>query len=89
MPTIEYMTTRAQQIDASPPLTLSRRELEVLEVTALGLTNFEVGNRLNLSVHGVKFHLASIYRKLGVSNRTEAATMFLRKTSDSRREAGS
>lgn len=73
------MTHRLPQIDASPALTtLSPRELEVLEMTALGLTNVEVGARLNLSVHGVKFHLASIYRKLGVSNRTEAATVYLR-----------
>lgn len=57
---------------------LSSRELEVLELTARGLTNGEVGERLNLSVSGVKFHLASIYRKLGVSNRTEAAAQFLR-----------
>jgi DNA-binding CsgD family transcriptional regulator len=57
---------------------LSRRELEVLEMTSRGLTNIEVGERLNLSVHGVKFHLASIYRKLGVSNRTEAAIVYLR-----------
>jgi DNA-binding CsgD family transcriptional regulator len=83
------MAQRVRQADVNSALTLSPRELEVLEMTALGLTNFEVGNRLDLSVHGVKFHLASIYRKLGVSNRTEAATMFLRSMSDSRREAGS
>lgn len=47
-------------------------------MTARGLTNVEVGARLNLTVHGVKFHLASIYRKLSVSNRTEAATVYLR-----------
>jgi DNA-binding CsgD family transcriptional regulator len=57
---------------------LSPRELEVLEMTSRGLTNVEVGRRLNLTVHGVKFHLASIYRKLHVSNRTEAATVYLR-----------
>ena len=57
---------------------LSQRELVVLELTARGLTNSEVARRLDLSVHGVKFHLASIYRKLGVSNRTEAAALFLR-----------
>jgi DNA-binding CsgD family transcriptional regulator len=57
---------------------LSPRELEVLEMTSRGLTNVEVGAHLNLSVHGVKFHLASIYRKLHVSNRTEAVTVYLR-----------
>ena len=43
-----------------------------------GLTNSEIATRLHVSVHGVKFHLASIYRKLGVANRTEAAVTFLR-----------
>jgi len=46
-------------------------------MAALGLTNKEVGARLDVSVHAVKFHLASIYRKLGVSNRTEAAIMYM------------
>lgn len=67
-------------LGADAPVTslLSARELEVLEMTSRGLTNLEVGARLNLSVHGVKFHLASIYRKLHVSNRTEAVTVYLR-----------
>ena len=47
-------------------------------MTAEGLTNGEVAARLMISVHAVKFHLASIYRKLGVSNRTEAAVHYLR-----------
>lgn len=33
--------------------------------------------RLDLSVHAVKFRLASAYRKLGVANRTEATSMLL------------
>jgi len=56
---------------------LSPRELEVLGMTALGLTNSQVGRQMNLSLHAVKFHLASIYRKLGVSNRTAAAVIYL------------
>jgi LuxR family transcriptional regulator, maltose regulon positive regulatory protein len=57
--------------------TLSKRELEILEMAARGLTNDQMANDLHISIHGVKFHLASIYRKLGVSNRTEAAVRFL------------
>jgi DNA-binding NarL/FixJ family response regulator len=53
--------------------------LEVLEMAALGLTNREVGERLNITVHAVKFHLAAVYRKLGVANRTEAAVVYLRR----------
>lgn len=56
---------------------LSSRELEVLEMAALGLTNAEIATRLAITVHAIKFHLASIYRKLGVGNRTEAAVAFL------------
>ena len=43
-----------------------------------GLTNAEMATQLGVTVHAVKFHLASIFRKLGVSNRTEAAVAFLR-----------
>lgn len=57
---------------------LSPRELEVLQLISRGLTNGEVATRLHVSVHAVKFHLAAIYRRLGVSNRTEAAVTYLR-----------
>jgi len=57
---------------------LSVREREVLEMAAQGMTNTRIGDELQLSVHGVKFHLSSIYRKLGVANRTEAANVYLR-----------
>jgi DNA-binding CsgD family transcriptional regulator len=42
------------------------------------MTNVEVAGRLGVGVHAVKFHLASIYRKLGTSNRTEATSVYLR-----------
>ena len=48
----------------------------MLEATALGLTNGEVAQRLEVSIHAVKFHLAAVYRKLGVANRTEAAVIY-------------
>lgn len=63
---------------------LSPRELDVLKMTALGLTNNQVGAGLQLSVHAVKFHLASIYRKLHVSNRTEAVVVYLRGVGETR-----
>jgi DNA-binding CsgD family transcriptional regulator len=63
-----------------PSLTgvLSGRELEVLGLAARGLTNGQIAARLEVTVHAVKFHLASIYRKLGVTNRTEAAVVYMR-----------
>ena len=60
-----------------PRAVLSRREAEVLELTSLGLTNKQVATRLGVTIHAVKFHLAAVYRKLGVVNRTEAAMVFL------------
>jgi DNA-binding NarL/FixJ family response regulator len=57
---------------------LTPRELEVLEMIAGGLTNAEAARRLDLSVHAIKFHLAAIYRRLGVTNRTEAAVTYFR-----------
>jgi len=50
----------------------------VLRLATRGLTNAEIAARMEVTVHAVKFHLASIYRKLGVANRTEAAVVFLR-----------
>lgn len=68
---------------------LSPRELEVIDMAARGLTNREIGAELSVSVHAVKFHLASIYRKYKVGNRTEAAFAFLSsKTSSSSAERG-
>jgi DNA-binding NarL/FixJ family response regulator len=57
---------------------LSFRETEVLRLAALGLTNAETASRLGITTYGIKFHLAAIYRKLGVANRTEAAVTHLK-----------
>lgn len=52
---------------------LSERELEVLRLMALGWTNQEIARQLVVARGTVKAHAASIYRKLDVANRTEAA----------------
>lgn len=62
---------------------LTPREIEVLQMIAFGMTNAEAARRLRLSVHAIKFHLAAIYRRLGVNNRTEAAVAYLRSTNGS------
>ena len=60
---------------ARPALTepLTPREREILGLIAAGLTNPEIADRLVISSQTVKKHTSSIYGKLGVSNRTEAA----------------
>ena len=56
---------------------LTPRELQVLERTATGRPNADVAAELGITVHAVKFHLASIFRKLNVHNRTEATARYL------------
>ena len=51
---------------------LTAREHDVLALVADGLPNREIAQTLAISEHTVKFHLASIFGKLGVSTRTEA-----------------
>lgn len=66
-------------------LALTAREKEVLHRTALGQTNAQVAAGLGVSVHAVKFHLSSIFRKLRVQNRTEATAVYLQRIADSPR----
>jgi DNA-binding NarL/FixJ family response regulator len=58
---------------------LSPREGEVLRMLAEGLGNKEIAWQLGISEHTVKFHVASIFAKLGVSSRTEAVTIAIRR----------
>jgi DNA-binding NarL/FixJ family response regulator len=51
---------------------LTRSEQRVLEALSRGLSNKEIAQELWLTQQTVKFHLTNIYRRLGVSNRTEA-----------------
>jgi DNA-binding NarL/FixJ family response regulator len=55
------------------PCPLTARELEILRAVAEGHTNARIGRLLWVTEQTVKFHLSNIYRKLGVSNRTEAS----------------
>jgi DNA-binding NarL/FixJ family response regulator len=60
---------------------LTPREIEVLSAIGEGLTNKLIARRLNISLHTVKFHIESLFRKLGVRTRTQA----LAKASERRR----
>ena len=57
---------------------LSRRELEVLAIVAEGATNAEIAAQLCIAQTTVQTHVKNILRKLGTSNRTQAATRYLR-----------
>jgi DNA-binding NarL/FixJ family response regulator len=51
---------------------LTERERQVLQLTAQGLANKQIAVSLEISENTVKFHLSSLYAKLGVTSRTEA-----------------
>lgn len=55
---------------------LSAREWEVIACTAKGMTNPEIAESLGVSANTVRFHLKSIFAKIQVSNRTEAAAWY-------------
>ena len=52
---------------------LSEREQEVLALIALGMSNRQIAHELYLSVDTIKTHVRSVFGKLGVANRTQAA----------------
>jgi len=56
----------------APVEQLTARELQVLQLLARGLPNKQIALQLGISEHTVKFHVSSIYARLGVSSRTEA-----------------
>jgi two-component system response regulator DesR len=60
---------------ALAPRPLSSREREILVTVILGLSNGEIARRLHITESTVKSHLASIFDKLGVRSRAEAAEL--------------
>ncbi len=73
---LEALKARAVPGSSAGPLGgLSRRELEVLELVAQGLTNRDIAGRLVLSEHTVNRHVANILRKLGLTSRAAAASL--------------
>jgi DNA-binding NarL/FixJ family response regulator len=66
----------AEPFDGNPQaqatLGISPREREVLELLAAGLSNKEIAERLHVSPHTVKTHVARLYEKLDARRRTEA-----------------
>jgi DNA-binding NarL/FixJ family response regulator len=63
----------------SPDEALTAREREVLELLSQGLPNKLIARRLQISEHTVKFHVSSIYAKLGATSRTDAVSRGVRR----------
>ena len=55
---------------------LNSRQREVLALLAEGLSNADIGKALDMTANGANHHLKSIYRKLGVRTRTQAAAVY-------------
>jgi two-component system, NarL family, nitrate/nitrite response regulator NarL len=78
----EVQTGMVREIQRRETVTrprLSSRELEVLALAADGSSTPEIAGRLHLSAATVKTHLQSVYDKLGVTDRTSAAVVALRR----------
>ncbi|MCO6457845.1 MAG: response regulator transcription factor [Pirellulaceae bacterium] len=67
------------RLNADVEVPLTQRESEVLRQLALGLTNKEIAQALQISYETVKEHVQHILRKVGVSDRTQAAVWAVRK----------
>lgn len=51
---------------------LTRRERQILRLTATGATNVEIADKLNVSMHTVKTHIYNLFKKIGAANRIQA-----------------
>jgi DNA-binding NarL/FixJ family response regulator len=71
---------RPSPADPSQEDSLSRRELEILNLLSQGLSNKELGVRLGISAETVRTHLNNVYQKLHVHGRTEAVVKHLTNT---------
>ncbi|TDD81401.1 LuxR family transcriptional regulator [Actinomadura darangshiensis] len=87
-PVANWGTTITAMLPLTPPAApaagpldaLNRRELDVLEQLTLGHRNRQIAQKLGISENTVKFHVANILGKLGVTSRGEAAALAQRRT---------
>ncbi len=75
--TVEVASTKEFFVDIKEirRLHLSKRELEVLQLMALGLSNQEIADRLFVSLNTIKTHAAQVFEKMDVKRRTQAVDM--------------
>lgn len=68
----------ARDVDKEKIDSLTKRELEVLIQVANGMSNKEIATNLNISERTVKNHISNIFKKIDVSDRTQAAVFAIR-----------
>jgi len=68
----QLLTARAQSPDTGADQ-LRPREVEVLKLVRMGLANKQIARRLGISERTVKAHLTSVFQRIGVGDRTQAA----------------
>ena len=76
IPTRQATAPVAATAEEERPAPLSDREAEIMGWVALGKTNAEIGNILNLSSFTIKNHMQRIFKKLDVFNRAQAVSVF-------------
>ncbi len=67
-----------RQLNQDPINSLSKKERQLLEALADGMSNRELSAQLEISINTVKFHLSNIYDKLGVKNRGQATAYYFK-----------
>jgi DNA-binding NarL/FixJ family response regulator len=64
-----------QEQTSQRSLSLTRREQTILDMLAHGMRNREISEELEITERTVKFHVSSLFTKLGAGNRTEAVRL--------------
>lgn len=72
------LTNMVNRVDGVDKPVLTARELEVLKLMALGMTNIEIAQKLFISEHTVKAHVSHILQKFSVSDRLLAVVKAMR-----------
>lgn len=72
---VDFMTAEPEPVSHPMAENLTERELQVLRGLTEGKSNKEIARDLDLSEPTIKLHVKTLYRKIGASNRTQAALM--------------
>jgi len=78
VPDVAVIATHGAERSAEPDAALTPRETQVLRLLAEGASNKSIARRLGISVHTVKFHVASLLDKFEAIGRTDAVTHAVR-----------